>query len=156
MAIKHKFVSGKTDDADATLVQSSDWNDDHLYDYVLTMGAYNVITNIGTTYDAVNMSRGLGIAVVDMTDLDTIEFRVLYNKITANNFFFQLWNETDGAQVGTEITDTGAINAAKLVSAQFTGIALTGIKVLRIRMRGATAADDPVYYGGALMLRNTG
>jgi hypothetical protein len=155
MAVKHKFVSAVADGPDNTIVQPGDWNEDHIYDYTLTMGAYNVITNIGTTYDAVAMTMGLGIGVVDMTGIDTIEFRVLYNKITANNFFFQLWNQTDGAQVGTEITDTGAITNPKLVSAQFTGIALTGIKVLRIRMRGATAADDPVYYGGALMLRNT-
>lgn len=154
MPITHRFASAKADGADATLVQPGDWNDDHKYDIAVTLGAYNIITNIGTTYDNTAMSKGLGIAVVDMTGIDTIEMRVLYNKISAGSYSWQLWNHTDAAQIGV-ITDASALGDLKLASGSFTGIALTGLKVIRIRVLGPNATDDPVYYGGALLLRQT-
>lgn len=154
MPLTHSFQSVKADGADSTLVQPGDWNSDHIYDIAVTLGAYQVLTNVGAAYDTVANAKGLGIAIVDMTGIDTVEFRVFYNKVGTGTLSWQLWNHTDSAQVGV-ITDSAAAADNKLGSAQITGLALTGLKVLRIRAQSSVAADDPVYYGGALLLRQT-
>ncbi len=161
MTLKHAQVAGtgglnlSDDPTQSGKIQPSDWDADHIYDIAVTLGAYQVLTNVGAAYDTVANAKGLGIALVDMTGIDTIEFRVFYNKIGTGTLSWQLWNQTDGAQVGV-ITDAAAAGDNKLGSAQITGLALSGLKVLRVRAQSTNAADDPVFYGAALLLRQTG
>lgn len=44
MGIKHKFTSGISDGADATLVRPSNWNDEHSIDYFVDIKAYGATT----------------------------------------------------------------------------------------------------------------
>ncbi len=154
MPVTHRTQSGVADAGTAGEIGPSEWNETHKSDICLTFGGYTVLTNIGAAADAIAITKGLGVAYIDMTGIDTIELRVYYNKITANQFNWQLWNQTDAAQIGV-INDTGAISADKIASGTFTGIALTGLKVVRLRAWGATATDDPVFYGASALCRDT-
>jgi hypothetical protein len=109
-----------------------------------------VLTNVGANYDTIAQARGLGVAVVNMTGITTIDFRVNVNKVGTGTQSWQLWNETDGAQIGV-IDDAGA-SGNKTLTTTINGVSLTGKKLLRIRAKSTTAADDPVYYGAALHL----
>jgi len=64
MAIKHKFVSGKADDGDATLVRPSNWNDTHDIDHgiaTLEASGTTVVANANTpTWDRINLHRQSG------------------------------------------------------------------------------------------------
>lgn len=154
MPVTHRTQSAVADAGVSGEIGPSEWNETHKSDIVLTFGGYTLVTNIGAAADAVALSKGFGLALVDMTGIDTIEMRVYYNKVTASTYSWQLWNVTDGAQIGV-IADTGAINADKIASGQFTGVNLTGLKLLRLRGWSSAAADDPVFYGATALLRDT-
>jgi hypothetical protein len=116
----------------------------------VSLGGYNVLTNVGAAYDTVALARGLGIVVVNMTGITSIDFRVNVNKVGTGTQSWQIWNETDGQQVGV-IDDAGAAGN-KTLTGTISGLALTGKKLLRIRAKSTVAADDPVYYGATLLL----
>jgi hypothetical protein len=114
----------------------------------LSLGGYVVLTNVGASYDAVNPSRGLGFVELSMTGIASIVFTVQVNKIGTGTQSWQLWNETDGTQVGV-IADAGAAGN-KTLTTTINGLALTGVKRLRVRALSTTSTDDPVYYGASL------
>lgn len=116
----------------------------------ISLGAYVVLTNIAATYDGTNPQRGLGHATVDMTDVTSIEFTVQVNKIGTGTQSWQLWNETDGAQIGVISDAAGTGN--KTLSQTFSGLALSGVKRLRVRALSTVNTDDPVYYGASIRL----
>ena len=64
MAIKHKFTSEKSDDADATLIRPSNWNDTHDIDHdiaVLDANGTKTVSNANTpTYDRIILLRQSG------------------------------------------------------------------------------------------------
>jgi len=64
MAIKHKFTSAKADDADATLIRPSNWNDTHDIDHgiaTLDTSGTTIITHANTpTWDRINLHRQSG------------------------------------------------------------------------------------------------
>lgn len=158
MAVKHKFVSGIADGADATLVRPSNWNADHLFECTIALptpgtGAGIALTNVGATYDAVALSQFLPFFEAYMDGIDTIVFAVRVNKIGAGTQNWQLWNETDASQAAV-ISDAGAAGA-KYLTVTASGLALTGLKRFRVRANSSTAADDPVIYGASVILRKT-
>jgi hypothetical protein len=114
----------------------------------VSLGGYVVLTNISASYDGTNPQRGLGFVEVSMTGVSSIVFTVQVNKIGTGTQSWQLWNETDGAQVGV-IADSGAAGN-KTLSQTFSGLALTGVKRLRVRALSSVNTDDPVYYGASL------
>lgn len=114
----------------------------------VSLGGYNVLTNVGASYDAIALSLGLGFVEVNMTGIASIVMTVKVNKIGTGTQSWQLWNETNSAQVGV-INDAGAAGN-KTLTATFSGLALTGVKLLRVRALSTVAADDPVYYGASL------
>lgn len=116
----------------------------------ISIGGLVTLTNVGASYDTIAAARGLGCAYVDMTNVMSIDFRVMCNKVGTGTQDWQLWNETDAAEVGV-ISDAGAAGN-KTLSTTFSGLALTGKKLLRVRARSSTAADDPVYYGSCITL----
>jgi hypothetical protein len=73
----------------------------------VSYGAFVTITNAGTAYDFNNQQRGLGFTEIDMTGVTSIDLTVQCNKIGTGTQSWQLWNETDGAQVCV-IDDAGA------------------------------------------------
>jgi hypothetical protein len=116
----------------------------------VSLGGFLTLTNVGNTYDATNGSKGLGCATVDLTNVAAIDFTVKVNKIGNGTQSWQLWNETDGAEIGV-IDDAGAAGE-KTLQATF-AVALSGIKLLRVRAKSTTTADDPVYFGSCILLR---
>jgi len=112
----------------------------------VSLGGLATLTNVGASYDAVNVSRGLGIVEIDFTNVSRIDWGVFVNKVGTGTQDWQLWNLTDSAELGV-LSDSGATGAKELTGAITSGIP-TGIKRVRIRARSSVATDDPVYYGG--------
>lgn len=114
------------------------------------LGATVTLTNVGAAYDAILASQGLGFADVDMTNVVSITVNVRVSKVGTGNQDWQLWNETDGTQVGV-VTDSGAAGT-RVLTFTVNNINLAGVKRLRMRARSSVAADDPVYLGACLQL----
>lgn len=148
MFFKHKKVSAVADTADTTLTQPSDWNAGHSFDVTIPLGGLAVLTNVGASYDAVNASRGLGFVETDWTGVTQIIFTVKVNKVGTGTQSWQLWNETNAAQIGV-IDDAGAAGNKTLTTTLTAGLP-TGVKVLRIRCKSTVSTDDPLYYGANL------
>lgn len=151
--VKHRKVSAVADGPDAAKVQPSNWNDQHTFDLPVSLGGYVVLTNVGAAYDTTAPARGLGFVEMVMDGVDTLVFTVQVNKVGTGTQSWQLWNDTNSAEVAV-ITDAAAAGN-KTLTTTVTGLALTGTKRLRVRAKSTVAADDPVYYGTSLLLRKT-
>ena len=114
----------------------------------ISVGGYVVCTNVGSSYDATNPSRGLGFVEIDMTGIASVVFTVQCNKVGTGTQSWQLWNETNAAQVAV-IADAGAAGN-KTLTTTASGLALAGVKRLRVRALSTVSTDDPLYYGASL------
>jgi hypothetical protein len=107
------------------------------------------LTNVGASYDAITASKDLGIALFDFTGASQVTFTVYANKIGTGTQSWQLWSVTDAAEI-TVIADAGASGDKVLTTT--VAVALTGVKVVRVRAKSTLATDDPWFYGAAVML----
>lgn len=120
---------------------------------MVSIGSYNVLTNVGAAYDAVPNAKGLGVAVVDFTGYTSIDFRVFVSKVGTGIQSWQLWNVTDGTQLA--VIDDPAASAAGdklLTTTAAILVPILGKKLVRVRAKSSIAADDPVFYGAAALL----
>lgn len=117
----------------------------------ISLGGYVVLTNVGASYDAVAVSKGLGLAEVDFTGVTRIDFGVRVNKIGTGTQSWQLFNETDSAQLGV-IADSAAAADNKNLATSITQGIPAGVKRVRVRAMSSNAADDPVFYGAWIRL----
>lgn len=117
------------------------------------MGGFVTLTNVGTAYDSTAAAKGLGFTAVDATGITQLVCRVRYNKVGSGTLSWQLWNETDGQELGViddAVVGDNKQNDITVIPAQpVTG----GVKLLRVRVKSTTGADDPVYYGSCLFIR---
>jgi hypothetical protein len=113
-------------------------------------GGYVVVTNVGAAYDAVAPSQGLGLVAVDFTGVTSLFFLVRVNKVGTGTQSWQLWNETDAAEIAV-LTDAGATGAKLLQTTVAAGLP-SGVKLLRVRAKSTTATDDPIYFGATVVL----
>lgn len=119
----------------------------------ITFGGQVTLTNIGTTYDGIALSQGLGSAIVQTAGITSIIFGVRVNKVGAGTQSWQLWDDTDSIEVGV-IDDAGATGVKNLNTTINFGSPLgASIKVMRIRAKSTTANDDPVYMGASASIR---
>jgi hypothetical protein len=100
------------------------------------------LTNVGSAYDAIALSQGLWVKRIDFTGVTQLKADLRVNKIGTGTQSWQIWNDTDGAQIGV-IDDAGAAGV-KSLAATF-NVSLTGEKVVRVRAKSTIAADDPVF-----------
>lgn len=107
------------------------------------------LTNVGTNFDAIPASRGLGIQDIDFTGVTQVIFRVRVNKVGSGTQHWQLWNDTDGAEIAL-ISDAAAAGDNKSLVTTV-NISLTGIKTCRVRARSTVAGDDPIFYGASVL-----
>jgi len=107
------------------------------------------LTNVGSAYDTIAAARGLGIQRIDFRGATQVTFDVYVNKVGTGTQSWQLWNETDGAEVGV-INDAGAAGN-KFLTTTFS-VNINGVKLCRVRAKSTVAADDPVFYGASALL----
>lgn len=119
----------------------------------VTFGGQLILTNVSTSYDGTAVSQGLGSAIIQMAGITQVIFGVRVNKVGNGTQSWQLWNDTDGVEVGV-IDDAGATGIKNLSTTINFGSPLgAGIKTVRIRAKSTTAADDPVYMGASASIR---
>jgi hypothetical protein len=106
------------------------------------------LTNVGTTYDAITASQGLGMGLMDLTGITQLKVVLKVQKIGTGTQTWQVWNETDSVSIG-EIPDAGAA-AIRNLTATFP-VNLTGEKLIRIRAKSTVSTDDPVYLAGTIL-----
>jgi hypothetical protein len=116
----------------------------------VSFGGYQIVTNIGANYDAVVVSSGLGTAYMDFTDATSVVFTVRVNKVGTGTQSWQLWDATNGAEIGV-INDAGAAGH-KVLTETFNAGLPTGLVLVRVRGKSTTAGDDPVYFGSAMIV----
>jgi hypothetical protein len=107
-----------------------------------------LLTNVGSTYDAIPAAKGLGFQDIDFTDVTQLTFRCRWNKVGTGTLSWQLWNETDGSELAV-ITDAAAAGDNKTGS-MTVAPGLTGVKTVRVRVKSTVATDDPTYYGASI------
>lgn len=110
-----------------------------------------ILTNVGTAYDTISASKGLGWGLIDFTGITQITMAIKVSKVGSGTQTWQLWNDTDSAEIGA-IADSGA-TGDKVLEQTFTGLVLTGVKRIRIRCKSTTASDDPIYYSGSVLAK---
>lgn len=118
----------------------------------ISLGGLVTLTNVGATYDAIAASKGLGICRVECAGITGFEFGVFVSKIGTGTQSWQLWDQTNSAQVAV-IDDAGAAGDKTLAVTQGVGPLAPGLRILRVRAKSTVAADDPVFYGASLMIR---
>lgn len=109
----------------------------------VSLGGFVVLTNVGTAYDAIDASRGLGRVTADWKAYSMLFLDISSKHVGTGVLTWQLWNETDSIEVGT-VAD--ALNTAwHTRTAMFTQNIPTSVKTLRLRVRSTVATDDPAY-----------
>lgn len=108
------------------------------------------LTNVGSAYDSIAASKGLGMQRVDFTGATQVIFDVLVNKVGTGTQSWQLWNSTDATQIGV-IDDAAAAADNRFLTATF-NVNLSGAKIVRVRAKSTVAADDPVFYGASVLV----
>lgn len=115
--------------------------------------AGHTLTNVGTTYDAISGSQNMGFAHVQAAGITQIIFGVRVNKVGSGTQSWQLWNDTDGNEVAV-IDDAGSTGIKYLSTTKDFGSPLAaGMKIVRIRAKSTTGADDPIYFGATASIR---
>lgn len=126
------------------------WHDCLKRTTAVSFGNRQLLSNVGGAYDTTSNSRGLGIGVVDFTGAISIDFRVFVQKVGTGTQDWQLYNETDGLEIGV-LSDAGGA-AERVLTGTFTTGLPTGVKQVRVRARSSNATDDPVYLGAAMLV----
>ena len=117
----------------------------------ISLGGYLILTNVGASYDAIAIAKGLGLASIDFTGCTRIDLVVNVNKVGTGTQSWQLWNVTDGVEIAV-INDAAAAADNKVLAVNKTTDLPTGVKTVRLRVKSTTAADDPVYYGASVRI----
>lgn len=110
------------------------------------------LTNVGASYDAIAASKGLDAGLVDMTGATQVIAAVYVSKLGSGTQSWQLWNHTDGTELGV-ITDSGAAGDKLLQQTFNIPTPLTGFKYLRWRCKSTVGTDDPIFYSGSAQVR---
>lgn len=118
----------------------------------ISLGSYTLLTNVGATYDAIAPARGLGLVRLNFAAVSAMDWGVAVQKVGTGTQSWQLWNETDQVEMAV-ISDSGAAGVKFLNGPTVSNGSLpSGEKLVRIRAKSTVAADDPIYYGGWLVL----
>lgn len=116
----------------------------------VTFGGSQTLTNVGTAYDTIQVG---GVALVQTVGVTQVVFGVRVNKVGSGTQSWQLWNDTNSTEVGV-IDDAGATGVKNLsATLNFDPPLTSGQKVLRVRAKSTTGADDPVFLGATLSIR---
>lgn len=118
----------------------------------ISLGGFVTLTNIGTAYDAIPASQGLGIARLQTAGITEVEFTVAVNKVGTGTQDWQLWNQTDAVEIAL-VSDNGAAGVKVLTTTRTLSTPMAaGLKTLRVRAKSSNTNDDPIFMGGALLV----
>lgn len=115
------------------------------------------LTNLGTTYDATPQSKSLGFVRLQCAGVTGAELTVRYNQQSAGALDWQLWDETNAAQIG--VISTTGVGDNKNQTSTFTPATSpmpAGLRTLRLRCKGAVATDDAYLYAWCLRVTRAG
>lgn len=149
--ITHEYVSARPDRPDTSVARPSDWNAEHKFSVPCSIGSFQTLTNVGSAYDTSNQSAGLGLAAVQFTGVNRYRFGVVVNKIGTGTQSWQLWDHIN--QVELAVIDDAGAAGVKVLEVVVDSPGLTGIILVRLRVKSTVAADDPILYGGSLLLQ---
>jgi hypothetical protein len=121
----------------------------------ISLGGFVTLTNVGAAYDTTPASKGLGVCRIETFGVSGFEFGVFVNKVGSGTQSWQLWDQTNSAQLAV-IDDAGASGEKTLAVSQAVSPLPASLRTLRVRVKSTTAADDPVFYGASLALRRIG
>ncbi len=121
----------------------------------ISLGGFVTLTNVGAAYDTIAAAKGLGACRIECAGITGFEFGVFVNKVGSGTQSWQLWDQTNSAEVAV-IDDAGATGDKTLAVSASLGPLAAGFRLLRVRAKSTTAADDPVFYGASLMIRRVG
>lgn len=123
------------------------------------------LTNVGATYDANTDSQSLPFIYIQRAGVRRIDMELRVRKVGTGTQHWQLWDETNGVSVldsdpsgGNNLTsgslsDAGAAADRTLNGSRTFAQPLSPQVVkLRVRARSTTAADDPLYLQGSILL----
>lgn len=108
------------------------------------------LTNVGSSYDAIAASKGLGMQRINFTGIASVVFEVFVNKVGTGTQSWQLWNVTDSSEIAV-IDDAGGAGDKTLSVTQ--AVSLSGEKIVRVRAKSSLSTDDPVFYGASVLTR---
>lgn len=115
--------------------------------------AGHTLSNVGNAYDAIAGSQNIGYGYFQTAGISQVIFAVRVNKVGAGTQSWQLWNETDGVEVAV-IDDAGGTGQKTLSTTKdFPSPLGPGMKVVRVRVKSTTAADDPVFFAAVVSIR---
>lgn len=104
------------------------------------------LSNVGTSYDATGPSKGLGFAEIDLSGATQVVCKIKYQKIGTGTLTWQLWNATDGVELG-KFDDAALAADNKVATITVNSGIPSGVKELTVRVKSTVATDDPVFYG---------
>jgi len=118
----------------------------------ICLGNFVALTNVGNAYDSTQQSRGLPMVEMQMAGITGLKLTIRVEKVGSGTQSWQWWNETDGAEI-TVIDDSGPTGVKQLsVTRTFSPALAPGYKVARLRCKSTTAADDPIYLSGTMVV----
>ena len=91
------------------------------------------------------------VALIDFRGATQLTFLVYHQKIGTGTISYQLWNETDGAEICV-LNDTQAAGVRYLETT--VAVAINATKRVRVRAKSTVAADDPIFFGSSVLLNN--
>jgi hypothetical protein len=118
------------------------------------IGSFNTLTNIGTTFDAIPATKGLGILAVQTNGITQADWRGFYQRTGSGTITWDLFNQTDTTSL-VQANDDGVAGTDKSITVTFTPAQPlgAGIKLIRPRVKSTTAADDITFYGGSIRIQ---
>jgi hypothetical protein len=118
----------------------------------VSLGNFVVLTNVGATYDSSQAARGLPMIEMQMAGITGLKLTIRVEKVGTGVQSWQLWNETDSAEIMV-FDDNGAAGVKTLSNTRTFSPALApGYKVARLRAKSTVVQDDPIYLSGTLVI----
>lgn len=120
----------------------------------ISMGCFVQFTNVGTAYDTVAQSRGLGVVRVQTAGITRVDVLLRVSKVGTGTQSWQLWDETNATQLAV-FDDSAAAGADRSQLISFTPpLPLShGVRIIRVRCKSTVAADDPIFLGACMNIQ---
>lgn len=121
----------------------------------ISIGGYVSLPAVGAAYDTTTPSKGLGLAYVQTAGISRIEAQIQVTKAGTGTQSWQLWNETDAAEILVANDAAAAGDRSFTGSKDYAPPLAAAMKVIRIRVKSTVAGDSPVFRGCGITIYRT-